>query len=314
MATIIDGKALSKNVKENIKNIIDNEFIVKGKPAPKLAVVLVGEDPASKVYVNSKIKACSEVGMESQNVILDKNITQSELNNVVNALNADESVSGILIQLPLPKHLNESEVVNLISSAKDVDGLTYTNLGKLVAGDKTAIKSCTPQGVIEMLKAYNIGVEGKNIVIINRSILFGKPLQIMLTDMHGTVTVCHSRTRDLKAVTLNSDIVITAVGKKNFLTSDMVKQGAVVIDVGIVRDEETRKVCGDVDYENVSKVASFITPVPGGAGPMTIAMLLKNTIDTALEQTRKIDKEKKEHKAKKACELKTIKNSEELVR
>lgn len=286
MATIIDGKALSKEIKEKLKMTIQTELLDKAKKAPKLAVILVGNNMASKVYVSGKIKACKEVGIISETITLGEDVSQEELNQTILNLNQDTSVNGILVQLPLPSHLNSNQAINLISPEKDVDGLTNINLGKLLSNDPSVIRSCTPLGVVTMLQSYGIDIEGKNIAIINRSILVGKPLYLMLTQLNGTVTMCHTRTKDIKAVTLNSDIVISAVGVKNFITADMIKPGATVIDVGIVRDENSNKICGDVDFENVSKVAEYISPVPGGSGPMTITMLLKNTVNTTLSQNK----------------------------
>ena len=287
MATIIDGKELSKEIKLKLKDTIETELINKGKSAPKLAVVLVGNNMASKVYVSGKIKACKEVGIISDSITLPEDTTQEVLNETITTLNADKSVNGILLQLPLPSHLNPNVAINLISPEKDVDGLTNVNLGKLLSNDPSVIRSCTPLGVVTMLQSYGVEIEGKNIAIINRSTLVGKPLYLMLTQLNGTVTTCHTRTKDIKAVTLNSDIIVSAVGVKNFITADMVKPGATVIDVGIVRDEKTNKICGDVDFENVSKVADYISPVPGGSGPMTITMLLKNTVNTTLSQNKR---------------------------
>ena len=287
MATILDGKELSKEIKQKLKMTIETELIAKGKSAPRLAVVLVGNNMASKVYVSGKIKACKEVGIISDTITLPEDTTQEQLNEKIKELNADKKVNGILLQLPLPGHLNPNVAINLISPEKDVDGLTNINLGKLISNDPSVIRSCTPLGVVTMLQSYGVEIEGKNIAIINRSILVGKPLYLMLTQLNGTVTMCHTRTKDIKAVTLNSDIVISAVGIKNFITKDMIKPDAVVIDVGIVREEKSNKICGDVDFEEVSKVASYITPVPGGTGPMTITMLLKNTVNTTLSQNKR---------------------------
>ena len=287
MATILDGKELSKEIKQKLKMTIETELIAKGKSAPRLAVVLVGNNMASKVYVSGKIKACKEVGIISDTVTLPEDTTQEQLNEKIKELNADKKINGILLQLPLPGHLNPNVAINLISPEKDVDGLTNVNLGKLISNDPSVIRSCTPLGVVTMLQSYGVEIEGKNIAIINRSILVGKPLYLMLTQLNGTVTMCHTRTKDIKAVTLNSDIVISAVGIKNFITKDMIKPDAVVIDVGIVREEKSNKICGDVDFEEVSKVASYITPVPGGTGPMTITMLLKNTVNTTLSQNKR---------------------------
>ncbi len=287
MATIIDGKELSKEIKAKLKMTIETELLAKGKAAPRLAVILVGNNMASKVYVSGKIKACKEVGIISDSITLDEDVTQEELEAKIKELNSDKKVNGILLQLPLPSHLNSNKAINLISPEKDVDGLTNVNLGKLIANDPSVIRSCTPLGVVTMLQSYGVDIEGANIAIINRSILVGKPLALMLTGLNGTVTTCHTRTKDIKAVTLNSDIVISAVGIKNFITADMIKPGATVIDVGIVRDEKTNKICGDVDFEAVEKVAGFISPVPGGSGPMTITMLLKNTVNTTLSQNKR---------------------------
>ena len=287
MATILDGKELSKEIKQKLKMTIETELIAKGKSAPRLAVVLVGNNMASKVYVSGKIKACKEVGIISDTITLPEDTTQEQLNEKIKELNADKKINGILLQLPLPGHLNPNVAINLISPEKDVDGLTNVNLGKLISNDPSVIRSCTPLGVVTMLQSYGVEIEGKNIAIINRSILVGKPLYLMLTQLNGTVTMCHTRTKDIKAVTLNSDIVVSAVGIKNFITKDMIKPDAVVIDVGIVREEKSNKICGDVDFEEVSKVASYITPVPGGTGPMTITMLLKNTVNTTLSQNKR---------------------------
>lgn len=287
MATIIDGKALSKKIKEKLKTTIDTELISKGKQPPKLVVVLVGNNMASKVYVSGKIKACKEVGIKSETITLPEETTQEELNQTILTLNKDKSVNGILVQLPLPSHLNSNIALNLISPEKDVDGLTNINLGKLLSNDPSVIRSCTPLGVVTMLQSYGVEIEGANICIINRSILVGKPLYLMLTQLNGTVTMCHTKTKNIKEIAKNSDIIISAVGVKNFITADMVKEGATVIDVGIVRDEKTKKICGDVDFDNVAKVAGFISPVPGGSGPMTITMLLKNTVNTTLSQNKK---------------------------
>lgn len=283
-ATIISGRELSLKIKEKLKETIKVELLDKGKPAPTLAVVLVGDNMASKVYVSGKIKACNEVGITSEFVKLPYDIDQKTLNDQIKKLNSDKSVNGILLQLPLPEGLDANQALNLISPEKDVDGLTNINLGKLMSNDPSVIRSCTPLGVVTMLQEYGVEIQGKSIAIINRSLLVGKPLALMLTQLNGTVTVCHTKTKDIKEVCRNSDIIVSAVGIKNFITKDMVKPGAAVIDVGIVRDEKTNKICGDVDFDNVSKVAGYISPVPGGSGPMTITMLLKNTVQTALSQ------------------------------
>lgn len=284
MATIIDGRALSVKIKEKLKETIQTELLDKGKPAPTLAVILVGDNMASKVYVSGKVKACNEVGINSIMVKLPYDIDQKTLNDNIKKLNSDKSVNGILLQLPLPNQLDANIALNLISPEKDVDGLTNINLGKLMSNDPTVIRSCTPLGVVTMLQEYGVDIYGKSVAIINRSMLVGKPLALMLTQLNATVTVCHTKTPNTKEICQNSDIIVSAVGIKNFIKKDMVKPGAAVIDVGIVRDEGSKKICGDVDFENVSKVAGFISPVPGGSGPMTITMLLKNTVQTALSQ------------------------------
>lgn len=286
MATIINGSSLALKIRQNLKIQIQEELINKGKSAPCLAVVLVGDNPASKIYVAGKIKACEELGIKSEAVKFDYDISQQTLNKAIKELNKNKNVHGILLQLPLPYGLNATEAINLIAPEKDVDGLCNTNLGKLLSGDCSAIKSCTPSGVMEMFKEYNIDLKGKNVALINRSLLVGKPLAVMLTACDATVTICHSKTQKLESILKRSDVIISAVGIKNFVKAEMVKKGAVVIDVGIVRDEKTNKICGDIDYEKVKDLASYITPVPGGVGPMTIAMLLKNTVDTAINQIK----------------------------
>ena len=273
--TILKNKFMNKKGKfKEIKEKI-------GK-VPGLAIVLVGENPASKIYVNSKIKGCAELGFESFAHYLPENVTEEELLNVIRELNADEKVDGILVQLPLPKHIDEKKVVETIAFSKDVDGFNPINVGKLAIGEKSFI-SCTPYGVVKMLEEYNINPEGKNVVIIGRSNIVGKPLLQCLLNKNATITICHSKTRDIKAITKNADILIAAVGRPHFVTEDMVKDGAVVIDVGINRNEEG-KLIGDVDFENVEKKASYITPVPGGVGPMTIAMLMNNVVEAAKMQ------------------------------
>ncbi len=271
---IIDGKALATKIKTELKNEVS---LIKTQInlTPKLAVVLVGSDPASCVYVKNKKKGCEFCGIDSVSVELDENTTQLELEKTITDLNNDPTINGILLQLPLPNHLNEANALALISHTKDVDGLGIENLGKIVK-QEDGLTACTPTGIMEIFKEYNIDLAGKDVVIINRSILVGKPLANMLTNANATVTLCHSKTKNLKLYTQNADIVITAVGKPNFLTADMIKENCVVIDVAIIRQETG--LCGDADFENVSKKASFITPVPGGVGPLTIAMLLKNTV------------------------------------
>ncbi len=281
MTKIIDGKKISIEIKEEIR--LEVEKIIKnGKRAPGLAVIIVGENPASKVYVNSKVKTCNALGIYSEKYILDSEISEIDLLELVEKLNNKDEIDGILVQLPLPKHIDEDKVIEAIKPNKDVDGFHPINLGKLVIG-KDGFKSCTPYGIMELLKRYEIDLNGKDVVIVGRSNIVGKPLSIMLTNENATVTLCHSRTKKLSEKTLNADIVIVAIGKEKFLTKDMVKDGSIVIDVGINRNK-LGKLCGDVDYENVSKKTSFITPVPGGVGPMTIGMLMKNTVKSRMEK------------------------------
>ena len=274
MAIIIDGKEVAKEKREQIKSRVES-LKSQGKTVG-LAVIIVGENPASRVYVNNKKKGCLEVGIESFEYALPENTTEQELKNLVEKLNNDDRVNGILCQLPLPKHINEDAVINTISPKKDVDAFHPQNVGHIMIGDYTFLP-CTPAGIMEMLKFYNISVSGKKCVVIGRSNIVGKPMAMLLLKENGTVEICHSRTQNLKEETLSADILVAAVGKANFVTEDMVKQGAVVIDVGMNRDENG-KLCGDVDFENVKEKASYITPVPGGVGPMTITMLLENTV------------------------------------
>jgi methylenetetrahydrofolate dehydrogenase (NADP+)/methenyltetrahydrofolate cyclohydrolase len=281
MTKIIDGKKISIEIKEEIKLEID-KIIEGGKRAPGLAVIIVGENTASKVYVNSKVKTCSALGIYSEKYILDSEVAEIDLLKLVEKLNNKDEIDGILVQLPLPKHINEDKIIDAIKPNKDVDGFHPINLGKLVIG-KNGFKSCTPYGIMELLKRYEINLNGKDVVIVGRSNIVGKPLAIMLTNENATVTLCHSRTKKLSEKTLNADIVIVAIGKEDFLTEDMVKEGSIVIDVGINRNK-LGKLCGDVDFKNVSKKTSFITPVPGGVGPMTIAMLMRNTVKSRVEK------------------------------
>ena len=277
MTVLIDGKELAKKTRQNLKIDCDN-LKVKGI-IPKLAVIMVGDNPASKVYVKNKSKACEEVGIEYEEFLLDEKITQKDLISLIEQLNEREDVTGILLQSPIPAHLDINEAFRTISPKKDVDGFHPVNVGKLTLGQDTFV-SCTPYGVIKMFEEYNINLEGKNVVIIGRSNIVGKPLIQCCLNKNATVTVCHSRTKDLAEYTKRADIVIVAIGRAEFLKEDMVKDGVVVIDVGINRGEDG-KLCGDVDFKNVSKKASYITPVPGGVGPMTIAMLMNNVIKAA---------------------------------
>ena len=281
----IDGIEVAKNVKSQVKEIV-NDLKSKGVN-PCLATVLVGDNPASATYVRNKHKACDEVGILTKDHTPTADITQEELNELIQKLNDDNSVHGILVQLPLPEHLNEFNTTTQILPEKDVDGLTPPNVGLLAIG-KAMLVACTPSGIIEMCKYYNIDLEGKNVVVINRSNLVGKPLYHLLLQNNATVTTCHSKTRDLKKICLDSDIIITGVGNREIfkLTPDMIKEGAIVIDVATTRHEG--KLSGDADYSEIIKKASFVSPVPGGVGPMTVAMLLKNTV-TAAALTKGID-------------------------
>ncbi len=271
---IIDGKAVSAAVRERIKNEVEN--LKKAGKETGLAVIIVGEDPASKVYVNNKKKGCAGVGINSYEYALPEETTTEELLELINRLNEDDAVDGILCQLPLPRHIDEKTVINSISPKKDVDAFHPVNTGHIMIGDHSFLP-CTPAGIIEMLKFYDIQISGKECVVIGRSNIVGKPMAMLLLQNNGTVTVCHSRTENLPDVTRRADILVAAVGKANFVTDDMVKDGAVVIDVGMNRNAEG-KLCGDVDFMNVKDKCSFITPVPGGVGPMTITMLLNNTL------------------------------------
>ena len=282
MAVIIDGKELAKKVRGNLK--IECENLKSKGIIPKLAVIMVGDDPASKIYVKSKSKACDEIGIEYEEHILDDKITQEELINLIHKLNEDKTVNGILLQSPIPKHLDIDEAFKEISYKKDVDGFNPVNVGRLLLNQDTFV-SCTPYGIMKMFEEYKIDLEGKNVVIIGRSNIVGKPLMACCLNRHATVTVCHSRTKNLKEKTKNADVLVSAIGKPNFVTADMVKDGAVIIDVGINRGEN-KKITGDVDYEKVKEKASYITPVPGGVGPMTVAMLMNNVIKATINQNK----------------------------
>lgn len=284
MAIIIDGKELAKKTRQNLKIECD-ELKSKGI-TPKLAVIMVGDNPASKVYVRNKSKACQEVGVEYEEYLLDSNITQKELIDLIKKLNNDKNINGILLQSPIPKHLDINEAFRTIDYHKDVDGFHPMNVGKLTLGQDTFV-SCTPYGVMRMFEEYNIDLCGKNVVILGRSNIVGKPLTQCCLNKNATITVCHSKTQNTKKLTKEADIVISAIGKPKFITEDMIKEGAIVIDVGINRDENG-KIVGDVDFENVKQKASYITPVPGGVGPMTVAMLINNVIKAAKNQNEKI--------------------------
>lgn len=273
---IIDGKLVAKVTREQIKQEVERLKALNYPNAIGLAVILVGDDPASQVYVRNKIKACDEVGIKSFLCKLPAESTFDEVAGTISYLNENPDVSGMILQLPLPKHLDENSLLDLIDPDKDVDGCHYVQKGRLWTG-RDSLVACTPYGVMKLLDYYNIPLEGKNAVVIGRSNLVGKPLAQLLLDRNCTVTICHSRTQNLKNITSQADIVCVAIGKAKFLKGDMVKEGAVVIDVGMDRDENG-KLCGDVDFDEVAPKCSFITPVPGGVGPMTVTMLLANTV------------------------------------
>ena len=278
MANIIDGKAISAEVRREIaadtKRLIEKTGVIPG-----LAVVIVGTDPASQVYVRNKRRACEEVGFYSEAYELPEETTQEELEALVERLNGDQKIHGILVQLPLPKHLDEEKILLKISPDKDVDAFHPYNVGRIMIGNYDFLP-CTPAGVMELIHRRGVSVGGKECVVVGRSNIVGKPMAMLLLHDNGTVTVCHSRTKDLAEVTRRADILVAAIGKADFFTADMVKEGAVVIDVGMNRRVDG-KLTGDVDFESVSQVASYITPVPGGVGPMTITMLMKNTLKAA---------------------------------
>lgn len=275
MANIIDGKQISKDIKEELKEEVAS-LAAQGRKCC-LAVIQVGNDPASSVYVGNKKKACAYVGIESLAYELPEETTEEELLTIIDKLNKDANVHGILCQLPLPKHINEDHVIKAISPKKDVDGFHPQNVGALVIGEKGFV-SCTPAGIIQLLKRSNIEMDGKHCVVVGRSNIVGKPMSLLMLRENATVTICHSHTRNLKEICKEADILIVAIGKPQFIGKEYVKDGAVVIDVGIHRDENN-KLCGDVKYDEVEPVASYITPVPGGVGPMTIAMLMHNCVE-----------------------------------
>ena len=277
MAVRIDGKAVAEKIKAQVAEEV---AALKAQGiCPGMAVVLVGDDPASKIYVNNKKKACAQTGIYSEEHVLPAETTQEELLALIAKLNADEKIHGILVQSPLPKHLDEKLVVEHIDPNKDVDAFHAYNVGKIMIGD-FAFLPCTPAGVIELIRSTGVEISGKNCVVVGRSNSVGKPMAMLLLHNNGTVTICHSKTKNLAEICRTADILVAAVGKAKFITADMVKPGAVVIDVGMDRDENG-KLCGDVDYDAVEPVASYITPVPGGVGPMTIAMLMKNAVSAA---------------------------------
>lgn len=282
MAEILDGKMVAKKVRQSLKLEVD-DLKTRGI-TPKLAVIMVGEDPSSKIYVRNKSIACNEIGIEYEEYLLNEQTTMEELLDLINKLNNNKTINGILLQSPIPKHLDINKAFKAITPEKDVDGFNPINVGKLCLGQDSFI-SCTPYGVIKILEDYNIEIEGKNAVIIGRSNIVGKPMLQCLLNKNATVTICHSRTKNLAEVTKMADILVVAIGKSKFVTKDMVKKDAVVVDVGINRGEDG-KLCGDVDFEEVSKVASYITPVPGGIGPMTIAMLMNNIVKATKLQNK----------------------------
>lgn len=281
MGNIIDGKLISSQIRDEIA-----ENVKKLKRKPGLAVIIVGEDPASQIYVRNKEKACEQVGFYSKTYRLNQEATTYELLNLINVLNFDDKIDGILVQLPLPKHIDEKAVIEAIKPEKDVDTFSEKNTGKIMIGTQT-ISPCTPSGIIELLKRYNIDICGKTCVVVGRSNIVGKPMAMLLLQENGTVTVCHSKTENLKEITKTADILVVAIGKSKFITRDMIKNNAVIIDVGMNRDENG-KLSGDVDFENVKDIVSYITPVPGGVGPMTITMLLKNTFMLSLKNQNSI--------------------------
>lgn len=274
---LIDGKTLAKSIRNNLKQEV--EELKKVGINPTLAVIMVGDDKASKVYVKNKSKACEEIGVDYKEYILDENTNMEEILNLIHILNVDKNIHGILLQSPLPKHLDINEAFKEIATQKDVDGFNPINVGKLSLNQDCFV-SCTPYGIIKMLEAYNIPIEGAHAVIVGRSNIVGKPLMQCLLNKNATVTICHSKTKNLEETTKNADILIAALGKPKFIKENMVREGAVVIDVGINRTDDGH-IVGDVDFEEVSKKASYITPVPGGVGPMTIAMLMVNLVKAA---------------------------------
>lgn len=278
MAQVISGKEVSEEIKEQLKGEVAE--LKKQGIFPGLAVIIVGDDPASRVYVNNKKKACERIGIYSEEYALAADTSEDEILNLIDELNKKDTISGILVQLPLPKQISEKKVIERINPQKDVDAFHPVNVGKIMTGDYDFVP-CTPAGIMELIDRSGVLVEGKECVVIGRSNIVGKPMAMLLLHRNGTVTVCHSRTKNLKEKTKNADILVAAVGKPDFVTGDMIKEGAVVIDVGINR-LENKKLAGDVEFESAEKVAGAITPVPGGVGPMTIAMLMKNTVKAAI--------------------------------
>lgn len=281
MAKIIDGKKVSAGLRADIAAETAKLREERGLKVG-LAVVIVGNNPASRVYVNNKKKACEEVGFQSFEYAMDENTTEEQLLDLITVLNHDDRVNGILVQLPLPKQINEKAIINAIVPEKDVDAFHPVNVGKIMIGDYSFLP-CTPAGVMELIASTGTDITGKNCVVVGRSNIVGKPMAMLLLHQNGTVTICHSKTKNLREICLGADILVVAVGKADFVTGDMIKEGAVVIDVGMNR-RENGKLCGDVEFESAEKKASYITPVPGGVGPMTITMLMKNTLTAAKQQ------------------------------
>lgn len=279
MAIIINGKEVASKIRSDLKEKVTK--LKKEGKILKFAVIMVGDNSASKIYIKNKSKACEEVGIDCEEYILDSNIQMKDLLDLINKLNEREDIHGILLQSPIPSHLDIDEAFRTIAPSKDVDGFNPVNVGKLCLGQDCFI-ACTPSGVMKLLEEYNIEIEGKNAVVIGRSNIVGKPMLQCLLNKNATVTICHSKTKNLLEITKNADIIVAAIGKERFLTGDMIKNGAVVIDVGINRLEDGT-ICGDVDFESVEKKASYITPVPGGVGPMTVAMLMSNIVKASAE-------------------------------
>ena len=279
MGKVIDGKAIAAAIRGKLKEQIAYFSMTVGRK-PKLAVIMVGEDPASAIYVRNKIQACEEVGITSESYKLPDTTEEAYLEQLIKKLNADKTTDGILLQLPLPAGLNGKKLIQLIDPQKDVDGFSAVNIGALTLDDKSGLFSCTPLGIIQLIRSTGIDLKGKHAVVVGRSNEVGKPVALMLLQQNCTVSICHSKTVDLGSITRQADVLVVAVGCARLINADMVKEGAVVIDVGINRDEQG-KLCGDVDYDSVFPKAGFITPVPGGVGPMTIAMLMANTLKAA---------------------------------
>ena len=282
--TIIDGKALSDKILKEIENE-HSELQAKVGRKAGLAVIIVGENPASQIYVRNKIRACERVGFHSETIRFDENITEENLLLEIEKLNNDSSIDGILVQLPIPKHIDGLKIINAISAEKDVDGFHTTNIGKMMIGDETGFLPCTPAGVIQMFEEYNIDLEGKDVLVIGQSNIVGKPMTLLLINKRATVQVCNSKTKNLSEKLQKADVVVAAAGSPKLVKGSDVKEGVVVIDIGINRIDG--KICGDVDFEEVSQKASYITPVPGGVGPMTIAMLIKNTFKSYKQKVGK---------------------------